>query len=121
MPGSSLTRGLCAKAEQLLEDHLLVVLMLVEILHTVRISIHSHTLITEPFLIVGLIASIRRILVITLEASTLTKEGTWSAERASIFRASMAELSLLGVLVLILVFSVTLLRRNALLAKSEEI
>jgi hypothetical protein len=30
-------------------DHLLVVLMLVEILHTVRISIHSHTLITEPF------------------------------------------------------------------------
>ena len=34
-------------------DHLLVVLMLVEILHTVRISIHSHTLITEPFLVVG--------------------------------------------------------------------
>ncbi len=96
-------------------DHLLVVLMLVEILHTVRISIHSHTLITEPFLVVGLIASIRRILVITLEASTLTKEGTWSAERASIFRASMIELGLLGVLVLILVFSVTLLRRNALL------
>src|SRR6266404_1701883 len=55
-------------------DHLLVVLMLVEILHTVRISIHSHTLITEPFLVVGLIASIRRILVITLEASTLTKK-----------------------------------------------
>jgi hypothetical protein len=33
----------------------------------------------------------------------------------------MTELSLLGVLVLSLVFSVTLLRRNALLAKSEEI
>jgi hypothetical protein len=30
-------------------DQLLVVLMLVEILHTVRISIHSHTLVTEPF------------------------------------------------------------------------
>ena len=102
-------------------DHLLVVLMLVEILHTVRISIHSHTLITEPFLVVGLIASIRRILVITLEASTLTKEGTWSPERASIFRASMIELGLLGVLVLVLVFSVTLLRRNALLGKNEEV
>ncbi len=49
-------------------DDLLVVLMLVEILHTVRISIHSHLPLAEPFLIVGLIASIRRILVITLEA-----------------------------------------------------
>ena len=77
-------------------DQLLVVLMLVEILHTVRISIRSHILVTEPFLVVGLIASIRRILVITLEAATLTKGGTWSTEGASIFRASMIELGLLG-------------------------
>jgi Phosphate-starvation-inducible E family len=94
-------------------DQLLVVLMLVEILHTVRISIHSHILVTEPFLVVGLIASIRRILVITLEAATLTKGGTWSIDSASIFRASMTELGLLGLLVLILVFSITLLRRYA--------
>jgi uncharacterized membrane protein (DUF373 family) len=57
-------------------DQLLVVLMLVEILHTVRISIRSHYLVTEPFLVVGLIASIRRLLVITLEAATLTKGGS---------------------------------------------
>jgi hypothetical protein len=101
-------------------DQLLIVLMLVEILHTVRISIHSHTLITEPFLVVGLIASIRRILVITLEASTLTKEGTWSPERAGIFRATMIELGLLGLLVLILVFSITLLRRHAAQQPKEE-
>src|SRR5947207_8393385 len=69
-------------------DQLLIVLMLVEILHTVRISIRSHTLITEPFLVLGLIASIRRILVITLEHSTLTKEGSWSGDRASLFHAS---------------------------------
>src|ERR1035441_43286 len=94
-------------------DQLLVVLMLVEILHTVRISIRSHFLVTEPFLVVGLIASIRRILVITLEAATLTKGGTWSTEGASIFRASMTELGLLGLLILILVFSITLLRRFA--------
>src|SRR5438045_8805654 len=56
-------------------DQLLIVLMLFEILHTVRISIRSHTRGTEPFLVVGLIASIRRILVITLEAADLTKEG----------------------------------------------
>src|SRR5271163_4993203 len=37
-------------------DQLLLVLMIVEILHTVRTSIRSHTLVAEPFLIVGLIA-----------------------------------------------------------------
>lgn len=94
-------------------DHLLVVLMLVEILHTVSISIRSHVLVTEPFLVVGLIASIRRILVITLEASSLTKGSSWAGETASIFHASMIELGLLGLLILILVFSITLLRRSA--------
>jgi uncharacterized membrane protein (DUF373 family) len=94
-------------------DQLLVVLMLVEILHTVRISIRSHILVTEPFLVVGLIASIRRILVITLEAATPTKGGVWSPDSASIFRASMIELGLLGLLVLIFVYSITLLRRYA--------
>jgi uncharacterized membrane protein (DUF373 family) len=94
-------------------DQLLLVLMLVEILHTVRISIHSHVLVTEPFLVVGLIASIRRMLVITLEAASLTQGGAWSANGSSIFRASMYELGLLGVLILILVFSITLLRRYA--------
>src|ERR1700678_1141860 len=92
---------------------LLVVLMLVEILHTVRISIHSHYLVTEPFLVVGLIASIRRVLVITLEAASLTTGGVWAADGASIFRGSMIELGLLGLVILILVSSITLLRRYA--------
>jgi uncharacterized membrane protein (DUF373 family) len=95
-------------------NQLLIVLMLVEILHTVRISIRSHVLVTEPFLVVGLIASIRRILVITLEAATLTKEGAWTTEGAhGIFHSSMIELGLLGLLVLVLVVSIALLRRYA--------
>jgi len=70
-------------------NQLLIVLMLVEILHTVRISIRSHVLVTEPFWVVGLIASTRRILVITLEAATLTKEGAWTTEGArGIFHSS---------------------------------
>jgi hypothetical protein len=69
-------------------------------------------------LVVGLIASIRRILVITLEAATLTKEGKWTAEGATIFHASMIELGLLGLLVFVLVYSITLLRRSPV--KSEE-
>src|SRR5712671_2595369 len=92
-------------------NELLIVLMLAEILHTVRISIRSHVLVTEPFLVVGLIASIRRILVISLEMATLAKEAAWSNEGAGIFRSSMIELGLLGALVFVLVFSIALLRR----------
>jgi uncharacterized membrane protein (DUF373 family) len=63
-------------------NELLIVLMLVEILHTVRISIRSHVLVTEPFLVVGLIASIRRILVITLEAATSPRRESGRRPRA---------------------------------------
>ncbi|MDQ6707516.1 MAG: phosphate-starvation-inducible PsiE family protein, partial [Acidobacteriota bacterium] len=83
-----------------------------EILHTVRTSIHSHTLVTEPFLVVGLIASIRRMLVITLEATDLIKQGNWTAGGESVFRASMLELALLGGLILVLVVAITILRRH---------
>jgi len=53
--------NLAAETLRVLEQ-LLIVLMLVEILHIVRISIRSHVRVTELFLLVGLIASIRRIL-----------------------------------------------------------
>ena len=92
-------------------NELLIVLMLAEILHTVRISIRSHVLVTEPFLVVGLIASIRRILVISLEMATLGRELVWTSDSTQVFRSSMIELGLLGLLVLVLVFSITLLRR----------
>lgn len=92
-------------------NELLIVLMLVEILHTVRISIRSHVLVTEPFLVVGLIASVRRMLVISLEMTTLTREGTWSNQGESIFHSSMLELGLLGFVVFVLVLSITLVRR----------
>ena len=96
-------------------DELLVVLMLVEILHTVRISMRAHMLaMTEPFLVVGLIATIRRILVITLEAATLGKQGEDAPETTErLFHSSMVELGLLGALVLIFASSIILLRRFA--------
>jgi hypothetical protein len=102
-------------------DQLLLVLMLVEILHTVRITVRSHiVLAAEPFLVVGLIASIRRILVISLEMSALTKGDNWVANGESIFHASMLELGLLVMLVLVLVLSITLLRRYAPAPKDVE-
>jgi len=63
--------------------------------------------------VVGLIASIRRMLVITLEAADLTKPGRWSSDGERIFHASMIELALLGGIILVLVVSITLLRRNS--------
>src|ERR1700761_594692 len=93
-------------------DRLLVVFMLAEILHTVRISIRSHALVTEPFLIVGLIATIRRILVITLETANLTRPTTWVEGGDAIFRATVIELGLLGLLVLVLVIAIYVLRRS---------
>jgi hypothetical protein len=50
-------------------DSPLFVLVIIELLHTVRSSIRSHQLSCEPFLIVGMTATIRRILIVTLETS----------------------------------------------------
>jgi len=89
-------------------DALLLVLVLVEILHTVRISIGSKQIILEPFLIVGLIASVRRVLVIAMQAAKLTEDGHAISDA---FQRSMIELGVVGTLVLIFVFSIYVLRR----------
>ena len=92
-------------------DRLLFVLMLAEILHTVRVSIRSGTLTCEPFLIVGLIASIRRVLVITLESSQATPGKAGEAGAGEAFQSSMIELGVLGCLILVMVLSIYLVRR----------
>ena len=96
----------------LIIDRLLLVLMLVEILHTVRASMRSGGLTCEPFLVVGLIASIRRVLVITLESSEATHAGHMAPDEVAMFRWSMIELGVLGAIILILVVSIYLLQRG---------
>jgi uncharacterized membrane protein (DUF373 family) len=93
-------------------DRLLFVLMLLEILHTVRVSVRDGALTPEPFLVVGLIASIRRVLVITLGSSQATHPGNWTSDVQQQFNASMLELGVLGVLILVMVLAIFLLRRN---------
>jgi phosphate starvation-inducible membrane PsiE len=93
-------------------DQLLVVLMLIEILHTVLVSVRSGTLTPEPFLIVGLIASIRRMLVITLESSQAKPQGGPADVNEAIFHNSMIELGVLGMLILVMVVSIFMLRRQ---------
>lgn len=87
-------------------DRILLVLLVVEILYTVQVSFREHTLVPEPFLIVGLIAGTRRVLVLTAEFKDLMNKG----EEA--FRNGMIELGLLSFLILALVVSLVLLRRR---------
>jgi uncharacterized membrane protein (DUF373 family) len=87
-------------------DRILLILMIAEVLYTVQVSLRAHTLVPEPFLVVALIAGIRRVLVLTAEFADLLEKG----EQA--FRNAMIELAILTVLILALVVSLMLLRRR---------
>lgn len=93
-------------------DRLLFILMLVEILHTVHASIRTGSLVCEPFLVVALIACIRRILVITLEMSQITQPDHWTVAKLPLFHASMLELGVLAVLIMVLIGSIHVTRRS---------
>ncbi|HEX2943131.1 MAG TPA: phosphate-starvation-inducible PsiE family protein [Rhodopila sp.] len=97
-------------------DRLLFVLMMAEILHTVRVSINSGSLTAQPFLVVGLIASIRRVLVITLESSQTGNQPP--AEHHAAFQAAMIELGVLCALILVMVTSIYLLQRAARMTRN---
>jgi uncharacterized membrane protein (DUF373 family) len=84
-------------------DVILLVLMIVELAYTVLLSLRGSVLVPEPFLIVGLIAVIRRILVITV--------GERGPGGASV-QASAVELGILTGVVIVFVASIFLLRRR---------
>jgi len=87
-------------------DRTLLVLMLVELLYTVQVSFREHALLPEPFLVVGLIAATRRILVVTAEFSVTGKDGA-----PEHFRDGMLEIALLTLMTVALVASLLMLRR----------
>ncbi|HSD18968.1 MAG TPA: phosphate-starvation-inducible PsiE family protein, partial [Anaeromyxobacter sp.] len=99
--------GVDAGAIVTLLDRILLALMVVELLYTVQVSFKEHALVPEPFLLVALIATVRRILVITAEFGAQTRPAD------QLFRQVMWELSLLTVLILVLVASVVVLRKRA--------
>ena len=86
-------------------DIVLLVLMVVELAYTVVLSLRGAVLLAEPFLIVGLIAVIRRILVITVDEVNAT-----NAPGASVITQSTAELAILTGVVIVFVGSIVLLR-----------
>lgn len=93
-------------------DRLLFVLMVVEVLHTVRVSFRAGKLAAEPFLIVGLIASIRRVLVITLESAQVNQPALRGEGSQTAFYNTMIELGVLGGLILVMVISIWMIRHS---------
>ena len=87
-------------------DQVLLILLVVELLYTVQVSLRAHTLIAQPFLLVALIATVRKILVLAAQFSSIADSNEIG------FRHSMEELGLLSIMMLVLVGSLILLRRH---------
>ncbi len=81
-------------------DVILLVLMVVELAYTVILSLRGSVLLAEPFLIVGLIAVIRRMLVITVGQVNDRSTGHENA----------LELAILAAIVIVFVGSIAVLR-----------
>ena len=94
--------GVKEAVQQTLDD-LLLVFILVELLAAVRATMHERRLVAEPFLLVGMIASIKEILVIAVDARE--KHGDALEE-------ALMEIGVLGALLLALAVATLLVRRK---------
>jgi hypothetical protein len=83
---------------------LLLVFIFTEIIHTIRAVIDEKILVAEPFLIVGIVAAIRRMVVLSAEAQDLLGKPEFSD--------AMLELGILTSTALLLGLTIFLLRRT---------
>ncbi len=86
-------------------DILLLVFIVVELLFAVRSTVEKRELLAEPFLLVGIIASIKEIVVLSVESAKEVGNGAEFDDR-------ITEIAVLGVLVLLLGLTSFLLRRK---------
>jgi uncharacterized membrane protein (DUF373 family) len=96
--------GVVAAATELL-GVLLLVFVFVELLGAVRVTIRERRLVAEPFLLVGIIASIKEIVVVA-GAENPEQKG-WQQ-----FGEAMIEVGVLALVILVLAISSLLLRRR---------
>ena len=85
-------------------DNLLLVFIITELIHTVRAVIDERVLVAEPFLVVGIVAAIRRLIVVSAEAKTLLGKPEFSD--------AMLEIGVLTGAVILLTTAVFLLRHT---------
>ena len=86
-------------------DGLLLIFIFVELLYAVRSCLRSHEIVAEPFLIVGILAGIKEIVVLSVEAAKLLKEGPE-------FSRAIVEIGVLGAVVLVLAVAAFVLRER---------
>ena len=86
-------------------DAVLLLFIIVELLFAVRATVARRELVAEPFLVVGIIASIKEIVVISVKAAGATGKG-------DVFRDEVTLVGVLGVLTLLLALAAFLLRRK---------
>jgi len=87
-------------------DRILLTLIIAELLYTLRFVLRTHEIAVEPFLFIGLIAVVRRILIVTAQFERLPSAGR---ELTNL----LLELGLLGFLALALAIAVRLVRHRA--------
>lgn len=84
-------------AANTLLDRVLLVLILVEIVHTVVLSLRAHTLVPQPFIVVGLVAVLRKILFILSSPNRIdTSEVALLIAMVAVFVASLIAINLFG-------------------------
>ncbi|HET6733603.1 phosphate-starvation-inducible PsiE family protein [Mycobacterium sp.] len=86
-------------------DGLLLIFIFVELLYAVRSCLRSHEIVAEPFLIVGILAGIKEIVVLSVEAATLLDKG-------APFARAIVEIGVLGAVVLVLAVAAFVLRER---------
>jgi uncharacterized membrane protein (DUF373 family) len=87
-------------------DRVLLTLIIAELLYTLRFVLRTHQIAVEPFLFIGLIAVVRRILIVTAQFERLPSGGRQLTNL-------LFELGLLGFLALALAVAVRLVRERA--------
>ena len=92
-------------AALLILDRVLLVFIIAELLYTLRLSLARTQLILEPFLIIGLVAVVRRVLVVTAQAERILSEG-------GNLEPILWELGVLAGLVVSLAVALSLARRH---------
>jgi uncharacterized membrane protein (DUF373 family) len=93
-------------------DRILLILLIVELLYTVQISFREHAVTPQPFLLVGLIAAVRRILIVTAEFG----EGGKQASEQPLL---VSELAVLSGLIVAIALSLFVLRRRDIADKVQ--
>jgi uncharacterized membrane protein (DUF373 family) len=87
-------------------EQILLILLIVELLYTVQLSFREHVLIPEPFVLVALIASVRRVLVLATELPKVVETGGLQ------FHNAMIELGVLTAMTVTLVGCLVMLRKR---------